>query len=215
MAPAGSWWNLSPQTRRARCIGGTARAARWATAWRRCWTGGGLEVWREFCVMTRGNQIEKFGLSSISVTSRSIGATRCSAARRQLPREDIGSAVGICRAVRGPDTLTRTRRSAAPRWSPTRCRRTLKNEGGYEKVPHYIRRMVPESTLAPEREVADTIGPPSRKKKGLTYEKDGAWYRATQTGAEKDEVLIRQNGCRPILRQISLTTAMQVGDARL
>jgi arginyl-tRNA synthetase len=30
---------------------------------------------------------------------------------------------------------------------------------------------------------------------GLTYEKDGAlWYKATQFGAEKDEVLIRQNG---------------------
>ncbi len=31
--------------------------------------------------------------------------------------------------------------------------------------------------------------------KGLTYEKDGAlWYRATQFGAEKDEVLVRQGG---------------------
>ena len=31
--------------------------------------------------------------------------------------------------------------------------------------------------------------------KGLTYEKEGAiWYRATAFGAEKDEVLVRQNG---------------------
>ena len=31
--------------------------------------------------------------------------------------------------------------------------------------------------------------------KGLTYEKEGAiWYRATSFGAEKDEVLVRQNG---------------------
>ncbi|HHW46123.1 MAG TPA: arginine--tRNA ligase [Clostridiales bacterium] len=33
------------------------------------------------------------------------------------------------------------------------------------------------------------------KEKGLTYEKDGAlWYRATEHGGEKDEVLIRANG---------------------
>ena len=33
------------------------------------------------------------------------------------------------------------------------------------------------------------------KQKGLTYEKDGAlWYRATEHGGEKDEVLIRANG---------------------
>ena len=31
--------------------------------------------------------------------------------------------------------------------------------------------------------------------KGLTYEKDGAlWYRATEHGGEKDEVLVRSNG---------------------
>ena len=31
--------------------------------------------------------------------------------------------------------------------------------------------------------------------RGFTYEKDGAlWYRATDFGAEKDEVLVRQNG---------------------
>ena len=30
---------------------------------------------------------------------------------------------------------------------------------------------------------------------GLTYEKDGAiWYKATEFGGEKDEVLIRANG---------------------
>lgn len=33
------------------------------------------------------------------------------------------------------------------------------------------------------------------KNRGLTYEKDGAiWYKATEFGGEKDEVLIRQNG---------------------
>ena len=40
------------------------------------------------------------------------------------------------------------------------------------------------------REVIDLM-----KEKGLTYEKDGAlWYKATEHGGEKDEVLIRANG---------------------
>ena len=31
--------------------------------------------------------------------------------------------------------------------------------------------------------------------RGMTYEKDGAvWYKATEFGAEKDEVLVRANG---------------------
>ena len=40
------------------------------------------------------------------------------------------------------------------------------------------------------REVLDLLG-----QKGLTYEKDGAlWYKASENGGEKDEVLVRANG---------------------
>ena len=49
-----------------------------------------------------------------------------------------------------------------------------------------------ESTLHNDGELDETIG--ILKERGMTYEKDGAlWYRATANGAEKDEVLIRQN----------------------
>ncbi len=53
------------------------------------------------------------------------------------------------------------------------------------------------------REVLDLL-----TEKGLTYEKDGAlWYKASENGGEKDEVLIRANGTPPILPQTSHTTA--------
>ena len=50
-----------------------------------------------------------------------------------------------------------------------------------------------ESTIHNNGELDETIE--LLKNRGMTYEQDGAlWYRATQFGAEKDEVLIRQNG---------------------
>ena len=57
---------------------------------------------------------------------------------------------------------------------------------------HYDRWFL-ESTLHEDGELNEVVE--ILKNKGLTYEKEGAlWYRATDFGAEKDEVLIRQNG---------------------
>ena len=50
-----------------------------------------------------------------------------------------------------------------------------------------------ESALHQNGEVAETIE--LLKQRGMTYEQDGAlWYKATEFGAEKDDVLVRQNG---------------------
>ena len=50
-----------------------------------------------------------------------------------------------------------------------------------------------ESTVHQDGELAETIE--LFRQAGLTYEKDGAlWYKATERGAEKDEVLVRANG---------------------
>ncbi len=50
-----------------------------------------------------------------------------------------------------------------------------------------------ESTLHNDGELDETLK--ILKEKGMTYEKDGAvWYAAKKYGAEKDEVLVRQNG---------------------
>ena len=51
----------------------------------------------------------------------------------------------------------------------------------------------PESTLHQSGAVKAVVD--DLTKRGLTYEKDGAvWYKATEFGGEKDEVLIRANG---------------------
>ena len=50
-----------------------------------------------------------------------------------------------------------------------------------------------ESELHKENKVLEIVD--VLKSKGLTYEKEGAiWYKATEFGAEKDDVLIRANG---------------------
>ena len=50
-----------------------------------------------------------------------------------------------------------------------------------------------ESKLHSEGKVAQVID--IMKEKGITYEKDGSlWYKATDFGSEKDEVLVRKNG---------------------
>ena len=50
-----------------------------------------------------------------------------------------------------------------------------------------------ESVLHNDGEIQDTLK--ILTEKGMTYELDGAlWYKATDFGAEKDEVLVRKNG---------------------
>ena len=50
-----------------------------------------------------------------------------------------------------------------------------------------------ESVLHEDGELDDVLE--LMKDKGLTFEKDGAlWYKATEHGGEKDEVLVRANG---------------------
>ena len=50
-----------------------------------------------------------------------------------------------------------------------------------------------ESTIHKNGELQETIE--ELTKRGYTYEKDGAlWYKATEFGSDKDDVLVRQNG---------------------
>ncbi|MFR9190628.1 MAG: arginine--tRNA ligase, partial [Anaerotruncus massiliensis (ex Togo et al. 2019)] len=58
-------------------------------------------------------------------------------------------------------------------------------------APASLRRVVPRERAALRRDRrGDTL-----TERGMTYEKEGAlWYRATENGGEKDEVLVRANG---------------------
>ena len=52
--------------------------------------------------------------------------------------------------------------------------------------------------------------------RGMTYEKDGAvWYKGTEMGEEKDEVLVRANGIPTTLPPISPTTTTNLPSVAL
>ncbi len=89
------------------------------------------------------------------------------------------------------DVVRGRTRKGARRFCPAEEHR--KDEDGPEKYRIVYDNWFLESTLHNDGELDETIQ--ILKDRGMTYEKDGAlWYRATASGAEKDEVLIRQNG---------------------
>lgn len=155
----------------------------------------GYEVWREFYVNDAGNQIDKFG---VSLEARYLqifkGEDAVSFPEDGYHGEDIRE-----RAQEFAD-LYRDRYVSA---EPEERRKALvdfalpknieKMKSDLKKYRIEYDEWFLESRLHNDGELEETIQ--LLKDKGLTYESDGAlWYRATQFGAEKDEVLVRQNG---------------------
>lgn len=155
----------------------------------------GYTVEREFYVNDAGNQIDKFA-SSLDVRYRQLYLGEEAV---PLPED----------CYQGADILDRAREFAGEFGD----RYLREDEAARKKalvayaLPKNIAKMKSdiakyrivydtwflESTLHESGEVTDTIRLLTQK--GLTYEKDGAiWYRATERGAEKDEVLVRANG---------------------
>ena len=155
----------------------------------------GYDVWREFYVNDAGNQIEKFG---VSLEARYLQIFKGEDA---VPFPEDG--------YHGDDIRERAQEFADENGDryvdadPAERRKALV---GYA-LPRNIARMKAdlekyriqydqwflESSLHEGGEVRAVVD--LLREKGMTYEQDGAtWYRATQFGAEKDEVLIRQNG---------------------
>ena len=68
-----------------------------------------------------------------------------------------------------------------------------KMKADMEKYRVHYDRWFLESDLHKDGEVMAVVD--YLRDRGLTYEKDGAvWYKATEFGGEKDEVLVRANG---------------------
>lgn len=154
----------------------------------------GYDVTREFYINDAGNQIEKFGLS---LYTRYLQIYRGEDA---VPFPEDG--------YHGDDIRLRAREFAdrfADRYlsaPPQEAQRALIDYAlpkNVEKLHDDLLRYrvkydvwFKESALHPD--AVNQILALLREKK-LTYEKEGAlWYKATQFGGEKDEVLVRQNG---------------------
>nr|WP_319487429.1 arginine--tRNA ligase [uncultured Caproiciproducens sp.] len=155
----------------------------------------GYDVWREFYVNDAGNQIEKFG-NSLSARYLQIfkGEDAVEFPEDGYHGEDIRDSAAEFAKENGdryvnadPAELQKALIDFALPKNITKMKADLKKYGiVYDE-------WFLESRLHEDGELEETIQ--ILKKKGLTYEKDGAvWYKATDFGAEKDEVLVRQNG---------------------
>ncbi|WP_444644470.1 arginine--tRNA ligase [Caproiciproducens sp. R1] len=155
----------------------------------------GYDVWREFYVNDAGNQIEKFGTSlaarylqlfqgedAVEFPEDGYHGDDIRERAAEFAKEHGDSYVGA-----DPEELKNALVDFALPKNIAKMQTDLKKYGiVYDE-------WFLESRLHNDGELEETIQ--ILREKGMTYEKDGAlWYRATDFGAEKDEVLVRQNG---------------------
>lgn len=155
----------------------------------------GFNVYKEFYVNDAGNQIEKFGLS-LDVRYQQI----CKPNENiPLPEEcyqgqditELAQEFYNNFGISYIDKDFNTRKTALVNFAlPKNISHMQKDMEKYKiKYDNWFY----ESTLHESGEVINIIQ--KLKENGYTYEKDGSvWYKATEFGAEKDEVLIRKNG---------------------
>ena len=155
----------------------------------------GYDVWREFYINDAGNQIEKFGLSlEVRYLQLFLGDQAPEMPEDAYHGDDIREHARHYADEHG-DTLVALpsdqRRKALVAYAlPLNIEKMKADLLKYRiEYDQWFR----ESSLHDDgevREVLDLLG-----QKGLTYEKDGAlWYKASDNGGEKDEVLVRANG---------------------
>ena len=155
----------------------------------------GFDVTREFYVNDAGNQILKFG-HSLGARYLQIykGEDAVEFPEDGYHGEDIRESAEAFTKLYGDQYVEATaeeREKALVDFALPKNIAKMKSD--LEKYRIVYDNWFLESTLHNDGELDETIG--ILRDRGMTYEKDGAlWYRATANGAEKDEVLIRQNG---------------------
>ncbi|MCI1966239.1 MAG: arginine--tRNA ligase [Oscillospiraceae bacterium] len=155
----------------------------------------GYDVTREFYVNDAGNQIDKF---SASLEARYLqiylGEDAVPFPEDGYQGDDIRERARQFAQINGDRYVkadSAERRKALVDY--TLPRNIDKMKADLEKYRICYDVWFRESTIHEDGELTETIN--ILKDRGMTYEKDGAlWYRATARGAEKDEVLVRQNG---------------------
>ncbi|MDD2418769.1 MAG: arginine--tRNA ligase [Oscillospiraceae bacterium] len=155
----------------------------------------GYDVWREFYINDAGNQIEKFGLSLEARYIQHLkGEEAVEFPEDAYHGDDIREhAAGFAALYQDKylEVPSEERRAALVKYAlPLNIERMQRD---LEKYRIKYDRWFYESVLHENGDLDDTIKLLSQR--GMTYEKEGAlWYKASQYGAEKDEVLIRANG---------------------
>ncbi|MCR4615366.1 MAG: arginine--tRNA ligase [Clostridiales bacterium] len=155
----------------------------------------GYDVCREFYINDAGNQIEKFGLS-LDIRYRQIfeGEDSVELPEDSYHGEDIKERAQEFADLYGDKYMSvseEERRKALVDYALPKNIAAMEANLTKYRIKYDV--WFKESVLHNDGELAETLN--IMKEKGLTYEKDGAlWYRATEHGGEKDEVLVRANG---------------------
>ena len=153
----------------------------------------GYNVSREFYINDAGNQIERFG-ASLDARYRQLFMEGVPFPEDGYQGEDIKDRAGEFAKIHG-DAYLKTDSEERVRtltdYALKKNIEALKEDLGSYRIEYDV--WFRESSLYESGELDETIA--LMKQRGLTYEKEGAlWYKATEYGGEKDEVLIRQNG---------------------
>ena len=155
----------------------------------------GYNVWREFYVNDAGNQIEKFA-NSLNARYLQIykGEDAIPFPEDGYQGEDIKDRAAEFAAIYGEEfveTSEDVRKAALVGYALPKNIEKMQSDLNKYRITYD--KWFLESELHQNGEVAETIE--LLKQRGMTYEQDGAlWYKATEFGAEKDDVLVRQNG---------------------
>ncbi len=155
----------------------------------------GYQVTREFYVNDAGNQIAKFGLS-LDIRYRQLfeGENAPELPEDSYHGEDIAERAKEFADIYGDKYIGASeeeRRAALVAFALPKNIDSMHES--LDKYRIYYDVWFRESSLYQSGELQDTLD--LLKAKGLTYEEDGAlWYKATEHGGEKDEVLVRANG---------------------
>ena len=155
----------------------------------------GYYVEREFYVNDAGNQIQKFALS-LDVRYQQLfkGEDAVELPEDSYHGADITELAKEFSDIHGDSYLENSeeeRRRALVDYALPKNIAKMKSDIAKYRITYDTWFL--ESTLHNDGEVQEIID--ILTEKGLTYEKDGAlWYKATDFGGEKDEVLVRANG---------------------
>lgn len=155
----------------------------------------GYDVTREFYINDAGNQIEKFA-NSLNARYLQLyrGEDAVAFPEDGYQGDDIRAHAAAFAEIYGNkylDCSEAERKEALVHYALEKNIDNLRED--LEKYRIHFDVWFRESTLHNNGEVAETIA--LLKASGHTYEQDGAlWFRTTDFGEEKDDVLIRANG---------------------
>lgn len=153
----------------------------------------GYDVTREFYVNDAGNQIEKFA-TSLEVRYLQIYKDGMELPADAYQGHDIVEHAQKFAEINGDkyvDASSEERRKALVDYALPLNIAKLKSDLEKYRIEYDVWFL--ESTLHKSGKVAEVVE--KLKNNGLTYEKEGAlWYKSTEFGAEKDDVLVRANG---------------------